>query len=405
MKGLWSLISYEYKKILRKKSVWIALILAILITIISVPGTLFGSYYIDGELYESHLEAMVKDREYARDLSGRKLDSDLIMESVKAYSNIPGIEPYQATMEYQKLARPYSAIYGISRSVYNTRSRRFNMEDFQVLPREQADIFYILRHERLIDIVEDTAMSTKAKAKVLELDDQIETPITFSYVDGYTRFFNLAATFGLTAAFVAAICIAPLFSGEYTSGADQIILSSKYGKNKLIKAKLLTGFSLAALICLMLMLLCFVLSMAIFGSDGGGAALQLYIMMSPYPVTMGQTAIFMSVCTLCSCLMTAAITMLLSAKLRTPFGVIILVGILLIIPLLFFVPESIPFLYKLSHLLPTNIMTFWAVTDGIQFELFGLVIKPYVFLPVFAILVGLFLIPFSYRSFKNHQIT
>jgi hypothetical protein len=85
--------------------------------------------------------------------------------------------------------------------------------------------------------------------------------------------------------------------------------------------------------------------------------------------------------------------------------VIILVGILLIIPLLFFVPESIPFLYKLSHLLPTNIMTFWAVTDGIQFELFGLVIKPYVFLPVFAILVGLFLIPFSYRSFKNHQIT
>ena len=402
--GLWNFIGYEYKKILKKRSVRVALVLAVLITVISVPGTLFGTYYIDGEPFETHRNAMVKDREYARALSGKKLDGVLIMEAVNAYSNIPDTDPYQGTVEYQNYARPYSGIYGIVRTVYNTQSRRFNMEDFQVLPRERADKFYTQRHDRLIQIVDDTGMSSKAKAQVLERDTQIKTPLTFSYVDGYTRFFALTSSIGLTAAFVLAICIAPLFSGEYTSGADQLILSSRYGKNKLITAKLLTGFSLAALICLVLAALCFGLCLIIFGADGGKAQLQLYMILSPYPVTMGQTALILSVCTFFSCLMAAAITMLLSAKLKSPFGVIILVGLLLIIPMLVSIPESFVFLYKLFHLLPTNMAAFWVVMDGIQYELFGLVIRPYMFLPVFAIVVSIVLTPFTYRSFKKHQI-
>ncbi|MBU5485562.1 ABC transporter permease [Clostridium sp. MSJ-11] len=405
MNGFWSLVNFEYKKILRKRSVQITLLLAILFTVFSVAGTLFGSYYVDGKPYESNYDAMVKDRTYARALAGRQLDGELIMETVGAYSGIPKSDgKYFDTEEYQKLARPYSGIYSIVRPVFNTYSRRFNMEDFQVLTKEQADQFYITRRAQQEQLVEQTHMSAKAKEQVLALDARIKTPLTFSYTDGYTRFFVLINTLGLTAAFVMAICVAPLFSGEYVSGADQLILASKHGKNKLIAAKLFTGFSLAAVICLVLIALSYGLSMGIFGADGSNAPLQLYEILLPYPLTMGQTALLLVLCTFFACLMTAAITMLLSAKLKSPFGVIVLVGVLLIGPMLGRISHTNIVQYNLYRLFPTQMANFSSAVNSIQYELLRLVVKPYVFLPLFAAAVSVLLTPFVYRSFKNHQI-
>ncbi len=404
MSSFWSLAGFEYKKILRKRSVQVALLLAVIVTAVSVGGTLLGSSYVDGEVYESNYEAMVRDRAYAHALTGRELNGELIMEAANAYTQIPESDKYQDTAEYQTFARPYSGIYSISRTVYNTESRRFNMEDFQELTETQANQLYEARRDKQVRLVEATNMSDKAKEKVLALDAQIKTPFTFSYTDGYTRFFVIIYTFGLTAAFIMAICVAPLFSGEYTTGADQLILASKHGKNKLIGAKLFTGFSLAAAICLALTAVGYFLSLLFFGFDGANAPLQLYMPMSPYPLTMGQTALILVFCTFFACLMTAAITMLLSARLKSPFGVIILVGLLLIVPMFINAPETNITLYNLFHLLPTNMMAIWGAAAEIQYELFGLVIRPYVFLPMFAAAISTLLTPFAYRSFKNHQI-
>lgn len=406
MNGFWNLVSFEYKKILRKRSVQITLLLAVLVTALSVVGTLSGEYYVNGEPFESNYSAMVKDRAYARALAGRKLDEALIMEAVKAYAEIPESEnKYQDTEEYQTIARPYSGIYSTIRSIFNTNSKRFNMEDFQVLTSEQADGFYARRRDQQELLIGETNMNTKAKEQILALDTQIKTPFTFAYTDGYTRFFVLFNTLGLTAAFIMAICIAPLFSGEYTSGADQLILSAKHGKNKLITAKLFTGFSLAAVICLVLTTMSYCLSMVIFGADGGDAPLQLYTVLSPYPLTIGQTALLLEICAFFACLMTAAITMLLSAKMKSPFSVIILISVLLIVPMLGSISETNIILFNLFHLLPTQMMSFSSAMESIQYEIFGLVIKPYVFLPLFAATLSSLLTPFAYRSFKNHQIS
>ncbi len=402
MNGFWNLVGFEYKKILGKRSVQITLLLAVLVTAFCVVATLLGGYYVDGN-YESNYDAMVKDRAYVRTISGRMLDGRLIMETVNAYAQIPEADRYQDTQEFQTIARPYSAVYGIVRSVFNTDSKRFNMEDFKVLSKTQAGQFYDTRHDRIAQIVELTRMSGKAKEQVLALDEQVKM-FKFSYTDGYTRFFVLSSMLGLIAAFVMAVCVAPLFSGEYTSGADQLILSSRRGKNSLITAKLFTGFSLAGVICLTLAALSFGLSMTVFGSDGGSAPLQLYRILSPYPLTMGQTMLLLLTCIFFACIMTAAITMLLSAKLKTPFSVIILVGVLLIAPMLGSVSEKNILLYNLYHLFPTQMAAFGSVIDGIQYGFLGLVVRPYVFLPLFAAAISVVLTPLAYRSFKNHQI-
>ena len=404
MNGFWTLVNFEYKKILRKRSVQFMLLLTVLVTMFSVVGTLLGDYYVDGKPYESYYDAMVKDRAYARMISGRLLDTTLIMETVNAYAQLPESDVYQSTKEYQTIARPYSPIYGTIRSVFNTASKRFNMEDFQVLTEAQADSFYSIRREKLEQSVLQTQMGEKSKERILAIDDQVITPFTFSYTDGYTRYFVMVNTLGLISAFVMAVCLSPLFSGEYSSGADQLILSTKQGKNKLIFAKLFTGFSLTVILGLVLLSLAFCLSLAVFGSEGANAPLQLYMIFSPYPLTMRQTALLLTVVSLFAYQMTAAITMLLSAKLKSSFGVIVLVSIFLIAPMLGTVSERNILLYNLYHLFPTQMTSLWSAVDVIQYEFENLVIHPYVFHPLFAIALCVLLTPLAYHSFKHHQI-
>lgn len=404
MRGFWNLVGFEYKKILCKRSIQFTLILSVILTVFNVSVTLCGDYYVDGTPYESNYAAMVKDRAYARSLSGRPLDSGLIMETVRAYAQIPPSDVYQSTQEYQTIARPYSDIYEVIRSVFNTASKRFNMEDFQMLTKTEAEGYYNIRHEKLAQHILQTRMSDKAKEQVMAMDAQIKTPFSFSYTDGYTHYFILINTLGLFCEFVIAACLAPLYSREYTSGTDQLILSSKYGKNKLIAAKIFTGFSMTLILGLIQLTLAFFLSLAIFGADGGNAPLQLFNSLSPYPLSMAQTALLLMVVSLFAFLMTGAITMLLSANLKTPFGVIVLMSVLLIAPMLGSVSEQNILFHNLYQLFPTQMTSLSSVTAIIQYEFGGFVIHPYIFLPMFALTLSVILTSLSYHIFKNHQI-
>lgn len=398
------MVGFEYKKILGKKRMWIVLLLALVVSGICVGGTLTGSHYVEGEVFETHYEAMIKDREYARSLAGREVDAKLLMEAAQAYALIPEKDIYINTPEYQTFARPYSPVYSMTRVVFNTESRRFNMEDFKKLTTEQAEEFYTLRHHNQAQLVKGTGMSEKAQEKVLALDNQIQRPWIFSYVEGYARFLVIIITIGLISAFVMAICIAPLFSGEYVSRTDQLLLASKYGKSKLIGAKLFTGFSLGAIISIVLTSVAYFLALYLFGSDGANAPLQLFFTMSPYPLTMGETALILAICTFFACLMTTAITMVLSAKMKSPYGVIILIVLLLILPMFYSPPKTNLLFYNLYNLLPANMMELWTVFNGVQYEVFGLIVKPYIFIPVFGAAVCVVLAPLAYHAFKNHQI-
>lgn len=405
MNPFWRLVGFEYRKMLRKKSIILSLILAFLLSLTNGWGILIGNHVMNGEVFESNYNAMIKDRTYARSLAGRPVDTELILDASRAYAQIPGSDQYQNTEAYQSFARPYSEIYSLTRTIYNTGSGGFTMEDFQKLTEAQAGDFYTIRGERLAQVIEQSRMSEHAKKEVLALDNQVQTPFTYSYIDGYTRFFTMMYITGLIAAFFTAICTAPLFSGEYTCRADQLILASKHGKGRLIGAKLFTGFTAASGLAITFTLISYLQCMLTFGFDGGNSPLQLYMPMCSYPLTLGQTALLLSASVLCACLFTAAVTMLLSARFRSPFPVIVLTGLLLLVPMFTNVTEANILLYNLVHLLPTNMLVFKNVTSLIQYELLGLVLRPYVFLPLFGAIASALLAPLAYRSFRNHQIT
>lgn len=404
MNSFWNLVGFEYKKIMNRKSVIIAMSLALLISIVSCLGILLSNHYIEGELFESNYEAIMKDMAYARKLSGRTIDSTLLLEAADAYAKIPQSYPYIKTNEYQTYARPYSELYGIMRAVYSNGQNEFELQNMQNLTTEQADNFYSTRQQKQVNMINGSNMSDAAKTKLLSLEEKVTKPFVFDYTGGYTRFFAVMYTTGMIISFVVAICIAPIFSGEYTSGMDQMILASKHGKGKLIGSKLFTGYSFTAWICIGLTAVIYLTCMMSFGFDGMDAPLQLYLPMCTYPLTMGQTAFIFSICILLGNILLASIVMLLSAKLKTPFGVMIIFSIITIAPMFIHIPDSNIVLKNLINLIPSNVMGFWVVISSNQYELLGFVMQPYIFIPIFAALVSILLIPFSYRIFKKHQI-
>jgi ABC-type transport system involved in multi-copper enzyme maturation permease subunit len=404
MNNFWCLVGFEYKKILKKKSIILTLILALVLIMFSCVGILIGSHYEGGKRYESNYEGMLKDRAFDRALSGRAIDSELLLETSKAYAKIPSSDNYSTTKEYEQYARKYSRIYAIMRAAYNTKEDRFELEDAQNLTKEQADNFYQARYEKIKDTVNNTTLSAKAKEKLLTLEEGVKKPFIMDLTDGYTRFFTMMYTTGIIACFVIAICLAPIFSGEYTSGADQLILTSKNGKKSLIAAKLFTGVTLSFVICITFTLTTYFECMFVYGFDGANAPLQLYLPCCSYSLNMWQVAAIFSACVLFGNLFSAAITILLSSKFKTPFGVIIIISLIIVAPMFINISETNVLLFNLFSLVPTNMMALWMIIASVLFEPFGIPLQPYIFMPIFAGIMVVLILPFAYRGFKYHQI-
>lgn len=406
MSMFFTLAGYELKKTLCKKRTVIVLTLVILLGAVSVFGTIIGSYTYTDEngnaVTVSRYEEEMTDRRNAESLSGRTIDADLIMEAAVAYSAVPlsGSTRYIDTSEYQDRARRYSEIYHIVRRVYGLDS----IEEFQALTRGQAEQFDRIRRENRA-YIEHSDRSEALKAYWNACLDKSPQTLTYAYSGGYDRFVTIMYTTAIMAGAAIAILLSGIFSGEYASGADSLILSSKHGKGLVIAAKLFTAFVISLALILLLTAVSYAETMLVWGNGGADADLSLMGEMFPYPLTIGQSTLLYVLCMTMACLLFAAVTAACSALLRSPFNTIVIMSLLLIVPMFIAVPDGSPaWVYCLENLLPTNMMAFWGALYNYQYEIFGLVIPPYAALPIFAAAVSVICCFAAYRGFRRHQV-
>ena len=247
MNLFFELVRFELKKILRRKRTVIVLALVMIVGALSVFGVLIGaSYYTDengAEVAISRYEEEMRERRNGEALSGRILDADLIMEAVEAYRNVP-LEGgyYTDTSEYRNHAMKYSEIYGIVRITFHLSG----VEEFQNLTREQAEQFDAVRRKNMEQEMMNGAGSENVRRYRQKCLNNSPETLTYEYWGGYYRFVAIMFTTAIMAGAAIAVMISGIFSDEYASGADSLILSSKHGKGLVIGAKLFTAFLLSA---------------------------------------------------------------------------------------------------------------------------------------------------------------
>ena len=156
--------------------------------------------------------------------------------------------------------------------------------------------------------------------------------------------------------FALVICLSGMFAGEVSSRMEAVVLSTRYGKNKLLAAKLLVGMSLA--------------------------------------LVVSVAAMF-----------TAAVTMALSAQAKSSSSVLIIGFLFLLIPLFINIPGQYRIPAAVYHLLPSLLPNIQYAFDGSLVLQIGDSFLPEwqsaypVYLAASTILTVL-----TYRTFQKHQV-
>ena len=279
MRELLNLTGYEYKKIFQKRSTWIALGAVLLWVLFAGIGATLGEYYIEGEKVDSHYQ-MIKQERYAlehlevQELNPEffeKMQEDMaeFSETMEGISDNPKAKGnlIQYWKEYYKAYAPYSALYTLLAMMKN----RIGDLDIEKI---DGTNFYENRDRMMELLFQGEELSEQEIIFHEKENEKIKTPYAYGNMLGFDSYFQMQAPNFIFLAFAVAVILAPMFAGERTSRMDALVLSSRYGKNKLIQAKILTGLSFALFAALGFSIIFLLEIQAVYGLSGWNLPIQ-----------------------------------------------------------------------------------------------------------------------------------
>ncbi|WP_339247017.1 ABC transporter permease subunit [Paenibacillus sp. FSL F4-0243] len=409
-----TLTRFELRKIIRSKLFYVVIAIVIAVVLLLANMRVTGAYITgkDGEELKG-LAAISLQREYGRQLAGplttEKLENS-IERHKKAHLDPNNIDDKGNLKNeaYAKYEVPDEQINTLIRYAFSPLSNY----DYSVMDRLQPDdakMFYEKRIEKVNGYLNyDYSYgnySVKEKAFFNTMNEQLRVPFQMDYVTGWEKVFQNLQNLFLIISLAIGICLAPMFADEYQRGTDAIILSSRYGRNKVITAKLKAGFILSIALLLLALVAYTLLLLGIFGFEGAKANVQMIDLLAPVSFTVFQAYLWAILIGSLACLMVGALTLWLSSLMSSPFSVIIVIGILVIGPLFIPASKSSRLFNHLIDLLPGNMFGgFKKITSYELFNLFGVLIPEYKVMAGFALVVIVLLLPLTYRAFKKHQV-
>lgn len=400
MKNLGTLYRYELFKIFRKKMVWITGVLLLLVTVFSMAVESFGDYYVDGVRIASNYEMMQTDRAYEEALTGRAIDQTLLTEMQEGYEKIPkDVEHYSLTEEYQRYARPYSAVFNFVREAAGmTVSEAMDW---------QADESGLgaLRKEKLADDWQDYLLTAEEKEFWENQDKKIEFPLTFAYDGGWEMLYLSLYTIGLMCLIAVAISLSGVFAEEHNRKTDQLILCSRYGRRPVYLAKMLAGMTAALILSLVYTLTAYGTAAAVYGIAGGSAAFQLIRPTYSYPLSNWQAVGICYCMVVLASVLTGIFVMLLSELLRSGVSTLALTMGIMIFTMFFNMPEQYRALYQLFGYLPSELVTVWNIFSVQTVPVFGTYLTAWQAAPILYLAVGAAMLFLGEHAYRRYQVS
>lgn len=412
MKEILNLTGYEYRKIFKKRSTWIALAVVLLWTLFSGFSGAFGEFYIDGEKVDTHFHMAKQERAALEHLEIGALNDEFFQKMKGAQA-----EFYQGEDGFCLNGPPeggwaaYWKRYYEANAPFENVSVLLAMMENRLgsLPREEINgtNFYAFRERMMDALFEAEKLSEGEIAFHKKENEKITTPYAYGNMTGYQNFFKMQTPNFIFIAFAVAIVLAPMFAGEHDSHMDALALSSRFGKNKLIWAKFLAGLSFAFFASVGFTLLFLLEIQAIYGLSGWNLPIQVCAsgFLLNLPMNMLEFLLVSIGCCVLGILMAATVVMFLSVKMKSAFGVIILSFVFILAPVylaqlagnhhgLFLLVCSLP----TSMFYPRGIAAHQLLSVGGHYFYF------FQWVPVVYLCLAGILLCWSYRGFRDYQV-
>lgn len=406
------LIKYEFLKILRKKSTLIVMVVSLLLTafLFVLPIMRYQTYNQYGVIKGTEGIAYEKAQaeKYAVPLTEDYV-TETIQDVQKLFENpdnigTDGNEQFLIGDAYWNNIAPREKMLTLIAKAYSKPNEYVGYNSMPDLDVSNGADFYQAMESKRENILNapSSNLSNDQKDYWRNMASNINMPLKYGYFEGWEI---ITTSFELLMFAILAICIviAPVFSGEYQAGTDAVILSGKYGKTKLITAKILASLLFGTIAFVLHIIVACGLPLIAFGIDGWNLPLQAAGLSIPYPFTFLQaTLINVGVIYLVQLAM-IGLTLLLSAKMKSPYLVLIVLVPILFIPL-FLAPNGTTGIYNLTLFLLPYRATIPELGKYISYQFGGLVLDTFSMRVIVYAALTVITLPLARLGFKKHQV-
>ena len=405
------LIKYEFLKILRKKSTIIIMAASFILTTL-----LFGIQIIQYQVYNENgvikgPAGIAYEKEQYKDLSvslSEEYITKTILEVQQLFKNpdnigYDGNEQFLIGDAYWNSIAPREKLLNTISKAYDSPDGTLGYNKFRNLDIKNGANFYQAVKLKIKTLLDDPSgnLSVCQKEYWSSMAEKAGTPFQYGY---YGSWEIIISSFELLIFAILAVCIviAPVFSGAYQAGTESIILSGKYGKTKLVTAKIISSFLFGIIAFTLHVVLAYGIIFTAFGTDGWALPVQIANITIPYPFTFLQAALINIGVIYLILFAMVSFTLLLSSKMKTTYLVLAVLVPVLFIPV-FLTPNGTTGVYNLVLFLLPYRAVMPEIGKYISYQFGNFVFNIFSVRAVLYVALTLIMIPFAKLGFKKHQ--
>lgn len=406
------MLFYELKKIFGRAGGKIALlVLAIGLAVICYSAMLQVSY--TDENGDSHTgPAAARELRALKNEWAGPIDEAALLRAAEENQRIIASDDYNSTdIQRQNMAYHDTQGYATIRSLIAQTYGGFNEYDYfrlDTLTPDETGQLYDLRVQNLKEWLArpDISFSPAEADFLVNQYEAMETPLYYEYNDGWDTLIYYAPTLVMFLLFVIIFLVSGIFPSEHRLKANAIFFSTKLGRGKAVRAKLLSGLVTTTVIYWAAIAVYTIVGLALLGADGAGGAFQLLKWKAFYNLTIGQAYALAVLGGYVGTLFLALLAMIVSALTRSQV-VAVIVPYVLVLAANFAqsILSSWEVLPQILGLLPDQLLQVAQVLDDFNlYTLFGHVVGSVPLLFVLYGALSLALIPLLYRVYRKSQV-
>lgn len=399
MKNLGTLYRYELKKLLKRKLSWIAVIV---LTASCIYGVIKLDVYpnnaeipimdendnwtgedifISGEeIYNTYLKSAGK-------LDGRIMDDELFQEMLE---NVPAMEADDLSIFFWTEDATYKSVYTMLDGLF-TDPRSVTAEEFYAVQWEQTQLSldnYGAEHEGISEEEKDYWTEQAAK---------IEKPFIYrSPWRGTSALIDFFHTLITLLPVAAAVCVCTIFSEDYRTRMDALVFSTRKSRFPLYLAKVLAGATIVTLTGVFIVGATVAAHLAVWGIKGFDACIQMYMIVSPRAITVGQMLLIMSMLLVLYTMLCGGLAMLVAAITRSTI-VALVIPVLLVQVLDRFRPGQ----YGWGGYFPNNLIGTNGANNIELVNVFGVYLNNFQFGPLLYLLITALLLALCWLGWRQ----
>lgn len=406
------MLFYELKKIFGRAGGKIALlVLAIGLAVICYSAMLQVSY--TDENGDSHTgPAAARELRALKNEWAGPIDETALLRAAEENQRIIASDDYNSEdIQRQNIAyhdmQGFEAIRSLVAGTFDGFNE-YNYYRLNTLTTEEAGELYERRINNLKEWLArpDISFSSAEEDYLVEHYEAMETPLYYEYNDGWETLLYYMPTLVMFLVYVIIFLTSGIFPCEGHWKSDAIFFSTKLGRGKAVRAKLLSGLVTTTVIYWAAIAIYTIVGLALLGTGGAGGAFQLLKWKAFYNLTIGQAYALAALGGYVGTLFLALLAMIVSALTRSQV-VAVIVPYVLVLAANFAqsILSSWEVLPQILGLLPDQLLQLSVVLDDFNlYTVFGHVTGSVPLLFLLYSVLSLALIPLVYRVYRKSQV-